>query len=279
MKQTLIEKLREYVENDCEGTVVIDGKEYGLLLPGEARGLIAEIERDYIAKPDHEKALNAMVEAQSGVNEPGYRSAHYVMQEYAKSKGMPFENGDCITDWLNRWFVPRPLYEDGEPVSFDDSDIDWGRIDGFYANAITSDGQVLAIGERNICAKAEMTDEGLIKRKSSKVLDADGVEIEVGDTVWYAQGVGSRDNGRPWTVIELQSPKCIYLGRGYVHSEGEYAETVSGEAPDMLTHREPDSLKKLRDDIKKQADRYEYSGFTQVWEWYDRLAALIERGA
>lgn len=49
--------------------------------------------------------------------------------------------------------------------------------------------------------------------------------------------------------------------------------------PEALTRREPDSLEKLRDDIKRQAERYEHSGFTQVWEWHDRLAALIERGA
>lgn len=231
-----------------------------------------EIERDYIPKSDHEKALNAMVEAQSGVNEPGYRSAHYVMQAYAKYKGMPFENGDCITDWLGRWFVPRPRYEDGEPVRFGDDGIDWGDSSSYSANAITFEGQALALGTQRIHARAKMTDDGLVKRKPPKVLDADGVSINIGDTVWPIES--------PAMQMTVESSQTICGQETTVNcvSEGEIYTFNASE----LAHRFPDSLEKLRDDVRDFLDcsiKDDVKSSAYMVEVKDRLTALIERGA
>lgn len=275
MEKTLIEKLREYVENDCEGTVVINGKEYGLLFPEEVRGLIAEIERDYIAKPDHEKALNAMVEAQSGVNEPGYRSAHYVMQAYARSKGMPFEDGDCITDWLARWFIPRPRFEDGEPVQFGDEvelhykagGCDKGRIQAFRVNR----GPVWMLSfvgydyERLYRYDSEAD---VLKRPAPKVLDADGVEIKVGDTVWHIES--------PELQMTVDNFQAVYGPDMTVNCA--FDGDIYNFNPKNLTHREPDSLEKLRDDMVAALMESPNACFMSS-EYADRLTALIERGA
>ena len=266
MEKMLHERLRKYAEDSRIECVVINGKNE-TLFRDEAEDIANEIERDYIPKSDHEKALNAMVEAQSGVNEPGYRSAHYVMETYAKSKGMPFEDGDCITDWINRWFVPRPRYEDGEPVRFGDDGIDWGDSSSYSANAITFEGQALALGTRRIHARAKMTDDGLVKRKPPKVLDADGVSINIGDTVWPIES--------PAMQMTVESSQIICGQEIIVNcsSEGEIYTFNASE----LTHRFPDSLEKLRDDLMTAHESWDGDP-NKLVDYADRLTALIERG-
>lgn len=265
MEKMLHERLREYVENGCEGAVMINGTEDGIMLPSEARGLIAEIERDYISKSDHEKALNAMVEAQSGVNEPGYRSAHYVMETYAKSKGMPFEDGGCITDWLGRWFIRRPRFEDGEPVKLGD---DTDKLHGVEKFIFTRSGGVSCQMQDADGVMHNVFPGELVKRPAPKIIDAEGVEVKVGDTVWPTESPGMQ-----MTVGDLQNTyglgvtvKCAFDGDIYNFN------------PRNLTHREPDSLEKLRDDLMTAHESWDGNP-NKLVDYADRLTALIERGA
>lgn len=232
-----------------------------------------EIERDYISKSDHEKAIDAMVEAQSGVNEPGYRSAHYVMQAYAESKGMPFEDGGCITDWINRWFVPRPLYDDGSPVQFGDEvelhyrggGCDKGLMQSFHPNS----GPVwilsfVGCNHERLCRYDSEND--VLKRPVRKMLDADGVEIKVGDTVWHIESPE-----RKMTVDSFQD--AISIGKFVRCTFNGYIDNFN---PRSLTHREPDSLEKLRDDL--MAAHESWNGDPNKLVVYaDRLAAIMER--
>lgn len=234
-----------------------------------------EIERDYIPKSDHEKALNAMVEAQIGVNEPGYRSAHYVMQEYAKSKGMPLEDGDCITDWLNRWFVPRPRYEDGAPVQFGDEvelhyrggGCDKGRMQSFHPNS----GPVWIlsfVGCNHERLYRYDSESDVLKRPAPKVLDTDGVPYEIGQKVWHIE------TGEEFVVSGLPNPseyQSVRVRRASGGCETRYD-------PTRLTHREPDSLEKLRDDLMDAHESWD-SDPNKLVDYADRLTALIERGA
>lgn len=61
----------------------------------------------------------AIVEAQRDTS--GSTSAHYVMRTWAEDKGKPFRDGESISQWLDRWYLPRPLFEDGEPAQMDDA--------------------------------------------------------------------------------------------------------------------------------------------------------------
>lgn len=229
-------------------------------------------------------------------------------------------------------YIPRPRYEDGLPVQFgDDIEIhnqsgllDKGIIRSFHPNKgpvwmlslVGCDHERLVRFDPKTC---------IIKRPAPKVLDADGVEIEVGDTVFEG------DNPKPLKVIHIyESGDIQAVGDGgmdskldssqYYHDRpvfdadgkrickgdtvwdkktGEQLTVVSpkaytkdgtvvvckdgapGElwyAPEDLTHREPDSLEKLRDDLYTLAARDDGDIEVEIVIFADRLTALIERG-
>lgn len=100
-----------------------------------------------------------------------------------------------------------------------------------------------------------------------KVLDAYGVEIKVGDTVW------GKYSGVEHEVIGFDSCDgllCVSIRNVETGSTG-------GSSPNLLTHREPDSLEKLRDDI----DIYVRNGWNisrpKAEEFANRLTAIMER--
>lgn len=107
-------------------------------------------------------------------------------------------------------------------------------------------------------------------RPAPKVLDADGVPIEIGDTVWHV------DSGEELTVDEFAN-----RGLGLVKCSDEDLACEDFDAC-KLTHREPDSLRKMRDDIAAySADMAEPGSILEdaLDGWADRLTALMERGA
>ena len=93
------------------------------------------------------------------------------------------------------------------------------------------------------------------------VLDANGVETKVGDMVW------SIESGNNYIVSEIYKDHTVYL------------KDFGRLRADEITHKEPDSLKKLQQfavDSAAYADGCERDKFLEI---ADRLTALIERGA
>lgn len=92
---------------------------------------------------------------------------------------------------------------------------------------------------------------------SPKVLDADGVEIKVGDTVWCI------DTG---TKLKVISQDCedgtLLCSNDFIYD------------PDVLTHKEPDSLEKIYHDMMNH--EYWKSDPNKWLKMADRLSALIE---
>ena len=174
---------------------------------------------------------------------------------------------------INRYYLPRPLFEDGEPVyigaEIDDrkrGNLEVSRIcytdGGFYfnnsrgSNGRKMKGITYEYGER-------------VKRPERPVLDADGVSIEVGDVVYPNYGTYAN---RKSTVLDICGQDDVIVsinGGGFERFNGKY-----------LTHREPDSLEKLRDDILESVDELEstpYKGtHDRLLMMADRLTALIE---
>ena len=64
---------------------------------------------------------------------------------------------------------------------------------------------------------------------------------------------------------------CTELGNGCMHG-------TAGFEPSDLTSREPDSLEKLRDDMREAMASSPDAMFMDS-RWVDRLTALMERGA
>ena len=78
-----------------------------------------------------------------------------------------------------------------------------------------------------------------VKRHAPKVLDADGVEIKVGDTVWF------KGNPRPYAVVEVKDGSVRLHSK--THCSEESATTVW---TDILTHIAPDSWERLEEDAE-----------------------------
>lgn len=79
-----------------------------------------------------------------------------------------------------------------------------------------------------------------VKRPVQSVLDADGVEIKVGDTVWTLDGLEG-------VVTKVEN------GAAYIAYESDYAQR---EEADNLTHTRPDSWERLEEDAEKNPFDY-----------------------
>lgn len=180
----------------------------------------------------------------------------------------------AIANEIEKYYIPRPRFEDGEPVQ----DSDLIEIGECAVCCVYMDGSWLFNpdkyeDERN--PKPWDEQEGrqcdFIKRPEPKVLDAEGVEIKVGDTVW------GKYSGVEHEVIGFDS--CY--GLLCVSIRNVETGSTEGSSPNLLTHREPDSLEKLQDTIDALANVYESDDrlCDDLHNISDRLTALIERGA
>lgn len=177
-----------------------------------------------------------------------------------------------LADEIEKYYIPRPRFEDGEPVQRTDK-VDWENLRDYHPQspwmitAIRNDGTPIATAGDKVVAVAKITDDGFVKRPEPKVLDAEGIEINVGDTVWLTTS-GNKlrvDGFTPWKYVRCSNPEI----------DGDH-EAGLNFAPESLTHREPDSYEKVRDDI---LDTCEPITSVTKQEWADRLTAIMERDA
>lgn len=159
---------------------------------------------------------------------------------------------------IEKYYTPRPRFQDGELACENDVFVD-------------SLGDEHTISLIEPAFKVWDTDNcfvrynNLLKRPEPKALDADGVEIKVGDTVWIIE------SGAKGKVEEINKD------RAYVKCDDGWLADVHVS---NLTHQEPDSLEKLRDDMREFVDAgYKYPGGTMTNGWLDRLTAIMERDA
>ncbi|MEC4272936.1 hypothetical protein VJ923_07180 [Adlercreutzia sp. R25] len=221
---------------------------------------------DYCYVDDMARSLEAVADKvdaeQSAIIEARRKSAHHIMRIWAEKRGMPLKERESITEWLDRWFIQRPRFEDGEPVQWSDgSDIEWDHGDAWYFNAIDKGGAPLAIGHEAIIARAAMVGDGRVKRPAPEVLGADGKPLKAGETVWGIYG------GGPITIDRIApSPEQDELV--VWSADGKWT------SPYLLTHEKPDSLEQLRDDMQRS---WENSGNIALGKYIDRIDALIAR--
>ena len=122
-----------------------------------------------------------------------------------------------------------PRFESGEPVRIGDvvSDVE-------VRSVVFRDGGILLSDCTSVPGWGTWRSYKEPIKRPSKVLDADGVEIRVGDTVYYVDGREQRVN----TVARLTDDDYVQFGRineaGYV----TYCEAACIQ-PNQLTHRAP----------------------------------------
>lgn len=142
----------------------------------------------------------------------------------------------CISEKERRILDMWPRFEDGEPVWFGDV-LDFGGD-----KQAVKDFRIMESG----CAIAdefdyeEDFDHGeRVKRPAPEVLDADGVPIEVGDTVWEID--------QPDTSLTVELVTRNITGSPLIMMRG----IALGFVPSELTHRDPDSWQKWERDLRR----------------------------
>lgn len=264
MEKLLHERLKERLDGGGVNFFVDDCP--CIIKDDVALAISEEIERCYIPREQYVKEMES--------------KATDHMRTWAKERDMPFVENEIMGEWLDRWFIPRPRFEDGEPVQFGDEFI----IDRYMREpevlarlAIFTKEQleeweqyywVAPVYEMNFHRpNCEDGKEPIIKRPQPKVLDADGVEIKVGDTVWDIKC----HNCVKHTVIDIiHDDDCIICDDKLTYTAH------------LLTHKEPDSLEKLCDDVAKWLQKYTaftpYEAVESIGEEIiERIGKLIER--
>lgn len=179
----------------------------------------------YLETALHDK--NALLEQRGGT------IARLTAENGKLRKQVPSERERQI---LDMW----PKFEDGEYVWFGDRVYELcGKVygvclddDAISLRTAYLDHMPLDFGER-------------VKRLEPEVLDADGVEIKVGDTVWF------KGNPRPYAVVEVKDGIVRLYSK--THCSEESATSVF---TDILTHTPPDSWERLEEDASKEPCDY-----------------------
>lgn len=191
---------------------------------------------------------------------------------WAKANGWPdFREGEDFGAWLERCAIPRPRFEDGEPVQFGD---DTDKLDGVEKFIFLRNGGCCQMqdADGNIC---NVFHGKRVKRRAPEVLGADGLPLDEDDTMY---GMG-REQHRytvqvPYSINEVLGQRfCVQC---YDHDEGN----ITWCDPSMLTHTPPDTLERLRDDMYRTAEEWREADSVSVTDmnhWANRLTALIER--
>lgn len=154
-----------------------------------------------------------------------------------------------LKEAIERYYLPRPLFEDGEPVRFGDP---------FRRHAKKANDTVFSItytvGDR---LYARINDDGRlateVRIKHPEVLDADCMPIEVGETLYRAEHV--YHPGKEVHVYGIAYEETSY-GYGRVFTTPECTVRSGWEVPENLTHRETDSQERIDMDAQESSHDY-----------------------
>lgn len=153
-----------------------------------------------------------------------------------------------------------PRFEDGDPVKVGDEVEYKGETMRVYLATFYADGWALWCSREGIDGRLSGSFGERFKRPTPKVLDADGVPIEVGDTV-YCDG-----EDEPLRVSHITDSIKVTL----INSHASYY-TVK---PSRLSHERPDSWERIEEDAKlAPRDYLEKRGMNP--EKTERIASMM----
>lgn len=141
--------------------------------------------------------------------------------------------------------IEWPRFEDGELVKVGNEVEFEGETMRVFSVAFTFNGWVLWCARESFDGRLCGSYGERVKRPTPKELDADGVSINVGDTVYL------RSNGREGKVVGFYEDKGeTWVGETWVsvsYELGSDRMTVNTEGK-ALTHERPDSWERLEED-------------------------------
>lgn len=161
---------------------------------------------------------------------------------WAKASGWPdFREGEDFGAWLDRCAIPRPRFEDGEPVHIGDKAYHPYTGETRTIDCINTfdDSYCLGfVGERSV----SLCDGERVKRPAPEVLGADGLPIKVGDTVY--------ELGRDEVL------KVYEVNSQYVHTKTSSGGLWNNLTASYLTHTPPDTQQAIDDDATMPPAEY-----------------------
>lgn len=135
-----------------------------------------------------------------------------------------------------------PRFEDGERVWYGDAFVDDQGGERRVAHIALSEGSA-CITDSKLLGSDRASGEAF-KRPAPEMLDADGVPIKVGDTVWHYSGFAHG------VVTSIDEDSLMGTVR-YVNGSMEFIDVARD-----LTHTRPDSWERLEEDAKKGVCEY-----------------------
>ena len=135
--------------------------------------------------------------------------------------------------------IEWPRFEDGELVRIGDELEFEGKTMLVCDATFYADGWALWCDREDMNGRLYGKYGERVKRPTPKALDADGVPIEVGDTVYFVGGSGAR-----YAVKDIGfEPDGAFVD--IIDEEGRYSTMAN---PERLTHERPDSWEQLEED-------------------------------
>ena len=156
-----------------------------------------------------------------------------------------------------------PRFEDGELVKVGDEVEYKDETMRVYLATLDADGWALWCSREGIDGRLSGSYGERVKRPAPEVLGADGVPIEVGDTVYCD------DDPEQLIVESFDDPGCVYIT--LAKSPNGIFYTIE---PSRLSHERPDSWERIEEDAKlAPRDYLERRGMNP--EKTERIASMM----
>lgn len=173
----------------------------------------------------------------------------------------------ALADEIEKYYGPKPRDPEGNPVH-KDMEVDGGVVSHWN---VSEDGSWTIFDNDYEEIQCGDKDEP-IRLPEPKVLDAEGVPCKKGETVWRLI------DSTKWEVTDIHPTEP----RISVRQLDTEKEVVGGWfLASEYSHREPDSLEKLRDDMNYSIVEGTYPGTAHEYlrRCAKRLTAIMERDA
>lgn len=187
---------------------------------------------------------------------------------WAKANGWPdFKDGEDFGAWLDRCFLPRPRFEDGEPVQLGEL-VESNLVGAVRVSAIEFTEYETYVKDEpdgDWSTSLEVTTNRL-KRPAPEVLGADGKPIKDGETVWldeaHSRCAGSYgfEDGNKYSLCGIERQEMLTVEDAHIEVDGrEYVRVCTCGAwchASWLTHTPPDTQERIDEDKGKKGTEY-----------------------
>ena len=185
----------------------------------------------------------------------------------ADANGWPKPRDDeSLHEYVDRCFLPRPRFEDGEPVQFGEL-VNSNLVGAVKVSAIefTEDGTYVKDEPDGDWSTSLEVTTNRLKRPAPEALGADSLPIKEGETVWLTDemahwaGVGALNSDGKCGLIGVGGRDPLKVGSVNHPRSGtvRFANAYSPWCPaSWLTHTPPDTQQKIDDDATMPPAEY-----------------------